>query len=154
MERLEVVLSGRAAALGVEVRRGAELTGLRAGRDAVTIQAGDQEIRAGWLVGCDGGRSTVRKLAGFSFPGTDAEFTGRQAIVEFAQPERLPLSGWIRTDTGAYTHGPVPGRIHTVQYDSPAADRDAPVTAAELEASLRAVSGIDVTIKEVMVATR
>jgi 2-polyprenyl-6-methoxyphenol hydroxylase-like FAD-dependent oxidoreductase len=154
MERLEAVLSDRAAALGVEVRRGAELTGLRAGRDGVTIQAGDQEIRAGWLVGCDGGRSTVRKLAGFSFPGTDAEFTGRQAMVEFAEPERLPLSGWIRTDTGAYTHGPVPGRIHTVQYDSPAAGRDAPVSAAELEASLRAVSGLDVTIKHVMVATR
>jgi 2-polyprenyl-6-methoxyphenol hydroxylase-like FAD-dependent oxidoreductase len=42
----------------------------------VTIRAGGEVFRGRWLVGCDGGRSTVRKVGGFEFVGTDPEFTG------------------------------------------------------------------------------
>ncbi|WP_114699573.1 FAD-dependent oxidoreductase [Nocardia mexicana] len=150
---VETILGDRAAELGVEVRRGAELTGFTDDGDCVTIWLGDTVVRAGWLVGCDGGRSLVRKLAGFDFPGVDPLITGHQAIVEMTGAEDL-RPGWNATDTGIYTYGPMPGRFLTVEVDGPPADRDAPITAAELQASLRAVSGVPVEISAVRSATR
>uniref|UniRef100_A0AAU2VF00 FAD-dependent oxidoreductase n=1 Tax=Streptomyces sp. NBC_00003 TaxID=2903608 RepID=A0AAU2VF00_9ACTN len=150
MERL---LGERADELGVDVRRGVELTGFDADEEGVTVRTSGGAIRAGWLVGCDGGRSTVRKLAGFEFPGTDPEITCHQAIVEMTGAEELTV-GWAATDTGVYAHGPMPGRIVTVEFDGPPADRNAPVTAEDLQARLRHVSGVDVTITAVRTATR
>ncbi|GHF73176.1 FAD-dependent oxidoreductase [Streptomyces mashuensis] len=151
---IERILNARAEELGVEVRRGVELTGFTADADGVTVTTRPGgTVRAGWLVGCDGGRSTVRKLAGFAFPGTDAEITGYQALVEMTGHEGLGR-GWNWTETGTYAHGPTPGRILTVEFDGPPADRRAPVTAEELQKSLRRVSGVDVTITHVHTATR
>ncbi|MGW1194733.1 FAD-dependent monooxygenase [Streptomyces sp. NPDC002536] len=150
---LEGVLLERAAALGVELRRGVELEGFDADDEGVSVRTSGGTIRAGWLVGCDGGRSTVRRLAGFDFPGTDPEITGHQAVVELEGAEALG-SGWQGTGTGVYVHGPFPGRILTVEFDGPPADRNAPVTAEELETSLRKVSGADVRITKVHTATR
>jgi 2-polyprenyl-6-methoxyphenol hydroxylase-like FAD-dependent oxidoreductase len=165
---LEYVLWQRADELGVEVRRGVAVTGFDADDDGVTVRFGEQSeqseqagqseqaeqsVRAGWLVGCDGGRSVVRKQAGFDFPGTDPAITGRQAIVRMTGAEALG-AGWNRTADGIYVHGPVPGRILTVEFDGPPAERDAPITAAELQESLRRTSGVDVTITEVTSATR
>ncbi|MFK0279582.1 FAD-dependent monooxygenase [Streptomyces sp. NPDC090499] len=152
---LERILGARAERLGVEVRRGVELTGFDAGDEAVSVRLGsDHTVRTGWLVGCDGGRSTVRKLAGFDFPGTEPEITGYQAVVEMSGGERLGV-GWNTTDVGTYVNGPFPGRILTVEFDGPPADRSAPVTAGELQAALRRVSGVDgVTVHEVHSSTR
>ncbi|MGW2818726.1 FAD-dependent oxidoreductase [Streptomyces sp. NPDC001415] len=150
---IERLLGERADELGVDVRRGVELTGFDADEEAVTVRTSGGAIRAGWLVGCDGGRSTVRKLAGFEFPGTDPEITCHQAVVEMTGAEDLPV-GWATTDTGVYAHGPMPGRIVTVEFDGPPADRNAPVTAEDLQARLRHVSGVDVTITAVRTATR
>jgi 2-polyprenyl-6-methoxyphenol hydroxylase-like FAD-dependent oxidoreductase len=152
-QAIELVLERRAAELGADVRRGAEMTGFDAGDDGVTVRFGAESARAGWLVGCDGGRSLVSKLAGFEFPGTDPEITGRQALVEKDGAEGLRL-GWNRTDTGIYVHGPVPGRILTVEFDGPPAEREVPITAAELQQSLRRTSGVPVTITRVKSATR
>ncbi|GAA1154999.1 FAD-dependent monooxygenase [Kribbella jejuensis] len=155
-QALEAILGARAAELGVEVRRGAELTGFTTDDAGVTVQLGptaDNQVRAEWLVGCDGGRSLVRKLAGFDFPGTEPAITGRQAIVELEGAERLRPS-WHYTDTGIYAHGPVPGRILTVEFDGPPEDRDAPITAEEIQGSLRRVSGVDVTVTKLVSATR
>ncbi|MYR89197.1 FAD-dependent oxidoreductase, partial [Streptomyces sp. SID685] len=55
---IERLLGERAEELGVDVRRGVELTGFDADERAVTVQSGQGAVRAGWLVGCDGGRST------------------------------------------------------------------------------------------------
>jgi len=151
---VERILGQRAAELGVEVWRGAEVGGFDADEAGVTVHlAGRADVRVGWLVGCDGGRSLVRRLAGFEFPGTDPEITGRQAVVTMAGAERLGR-GWQHTPTGVYVHGPMPGRVRTVEFDGPPADRQAPVTAAEIEASLRRVSGIDVHVSEVISAAR
>src|SRR3954463_5451489 len=150
---LEAIFAERAAELGVEVRRGVALTGFVADADGVTVEFGDERVRAGWLVGCDGGRSVVRRLAGFDFPGTDPEITGHQALVELADAEGL-RPGWNRTDTGIYVHGPVPGRILTVEFGGPPIDRDAPITAAELEAALRRTSGTKARVTAVHSATR
>ncbi|MCE3029612.1 FAD-dependent monooxygenase [Streptomyces sp. CMSTAAHL-2] len=150
---IERMLGERAQELGVDVRRGVELTGFDADERAVTVRSGHGAVRAGWLVGCDGGRSTVRKLAGFAFPGTEPEITCHQAVVEMTGAEDLKV-GWTATDTGVYAHGPMPGRVVTVEFDGPPADRDAPVTAEDLQARLRHVCGVDVTVTGVRTATR
>ncbi|HEX8865333.1 MAG TPA: FAD-dependent monooxygenase [Lentzea sp.] len=155
---LEAILARRVAELGAEVRRGVALAGFDVDSDGVTVQTGRGTVRAAWLVGADGGRSTVRGLAGFDFPGTDPVFTGRQAVVDLADPEKLTAGDWQHGENGAYTlggwaDGDGPPRVHTVEYEPPA-DRDAPVTAEEVQASLRRVSGTDITVTRVHVATR
>ncbi|MFA7762056.1 FAD-dependent oxidoreductase [Streptomyces sp. NRRL S-448] len=158
-QEIEQLLAERARELGVEVRSGTELTGFDADDGGVEVRVArvaaglGEVVRADWLVGCDGGRSTVRKLAGFAFPGTDPQITGHQALVEMTGSQAL-RPGWNHTDTGMYVHGPMPGRILTVEFDGPPADREAPVTAEELQASLRHVSGAEVTITGVRTATR
>jgi 2-polyprenyl-6-methoxyphenol hydroxylase-like FAD-dependent oxidoreductase len=153
MQSLETLLGNRAADLQVEIRRGTGLTNFSADASGVTVHTGDSTVRSGWLVGCDGGRSTVRKFAGFEFPGTDPEICGYSAMVEIADPEKLSF-GWKRTANGAYVNGPMPGRILTVEFDGPPRDRDAPITLDELQTSLRKVSGTDVTLTAVHAATR
>ncbi|MEU4204923.1 FAD-dependent monooxygenase, partial [Streptomyces sp. NPDC026294] len=143
----------RAGELGVDVRRGVELAGFDADVGGVTVRTSHGAVRAGWLVGCDGGRSTVRRLAGFAFPGTDPEVTCHQAVVEMTGAGGLRV-GWTATDTGVHAPGPMPGRVVTVEFDGPPADRDAPVTAEDLQARLRRVFGMDVTITGVRTATR
>jgi len=111
-------------------------------------------VKSAYLAGCDGGRSVVRKLAGFEFPGTDPTLTGRQAIVELDHPERLLPLGWRRTAKGMLAFGPIPGRVFVAEFDGPPPDRNAPVTVEEVQASLRRVSGADVTITAMKTATR
>ena len=151
-QQIEVILADWATELGAEIRRGVEVTGFDTG-ETVTVHTDGGTFEASWLVGCDGGRSTVRKLAGFEFPGTGPEITGHQAIVEMEGADALGR-GWLTTPTGIYAHGPQPGRILTVEFDGPPEDRDAPITKEELEKSLRAVSGVDVRVTGVKSATR
>src|SRR5690606_15048297 len=67
------LLAEWAVALGAEVRRGHAVVGLRQDPRGVTAElAGGARVRSRYLVGCDGGRSTVRKLLGVGFPGEPA----------------------------------------------------------------------------------
>ncbi|PWI45395.1 FAD-dependent monooxygenase [Streptomyces sp. ICBB 8177] len=154
---VERILGEWAGRLGVDVRRGIAVANFDYDEEGVTVAVegpgGTGSLRAGWLVGCDGGRSTVRRLAAFPFPGTEGQITGHQALVEMTGDEEL-RPGWNRTDTGVYVNGPLPGRILTVEFDGPPADREAPVTAQELQTSLRRVSGVPVKITAVRSATR
>jgi bifunctional hydroxylase/dehydrase len=72
----ERTLRAWVAELGGRIRWGVELVGFEESADAVLVTVrgpeGEQLIRTRYLVGCDGGRSRVRKLAGFDFPGTEA----------------------------------------------------------------------------------
>ncbi|MCB5908900.1 FAD-dependent oxidoreductase [Streptomyces pinistramenti] len=142
---LEELLAGHAARLGVPVRRGVEVTALEDTGDGVLVGTSAGTVRTGWLVGCDGGRSAVRRLAGIDFPGTDPELTGHLAVVDIADPEKL-ANGWAWSTRGAYRCGPQPGRVVTVEFDGARADRSAPVTLEEVQTSLRRVSGTDVTL--------
>jgi 2-polyprenyl-6-methoxyphenol hydroxylase-like FAD-dependent oxidoreductase len=87
---IERLLAARVAELGVPVRRRVEVTGLRQDEDGVDVETGGDRaggrLRARYLVGCDGGRSTVRRLAGVGFPGTDATLTALLGDVELAEP--------------------------------------------------------------------
>jgi bifunctional hydroxylase/dehydrase len=71
----EAVLARWSAELGAVVRRGCQVTGLSQDADGVDVDLltpdGPRHMRARYVAGCDGGRSTVRKLIGVDFPGTD-----------------------------------------------------------------------------------
>jgi 2-polyprenyl-6-methoxyphenol hydroxylase-like FAD-dependent oxidoreductase len=152
LEGVEQLLAEHAAELGVELRRGAEVTDISAAEDGVAVHVGSEVMHARWLVGCDGGRSIVRKRAGFEFTGTDPEFTGYSAVVEMADPETL-RPGFNLTENGMYVNGPLPGRIGMVKFDGGAADRTQAVTLEFLQSTLRHVSGTEVTLTKVEVAT-
>ncbi len=155
---VEAMLAERARALGVEVRRECEVGGIEqldGGVDvAWTTPAGPGRLRCAWLVGCDGGRSVVRKLAGFAFPGTPPTLTMLQAVADVDHPERLLPPGWRRTPGGVFSYGPFPGRLFMLDFSGPPADRDAPVTRAEVEEVLRRVSGQDVRLRSLASASR
>ncbi|GAA0904497.1 rifampin monooxygenase [Virgisporangium ochraceum] len=64
------LLTEHATGLGAELRRGTAVVGLSQDGEGVTAELADgSRVRARFLVGCDGGRSTVRKLLGVGFPG-------------------------------------------------------------------------------------
>ncbi|PBB23397.1 MULTISPECIES: FAD-dependent monooxygenase [unclassified Mesorhizobium] len=151
MEHLETMLATRADAMGVEIRRGLGVENFAQSHEDVTIRAGGEVFRARWLVGCDGGRSTVRKLGGFAFTGTAAEFTGYSVDVEIADPDTLGL-GRHYTPTGMYTYSR-PGTIAMVEFDGAAFHRTEPVTLEHVQAVLRRVSGTDVTLTALRLAT-
>jgi 2-polyprenyl-6-methoxyphenol hydroxylase-like FAD-dependent oxidoreductase len=152
LEGIEALLAQRAEELGVELRRGVEVTDLSSTEHGVTVQAGEEEIHAHWLVGCDGGRSTVRKRAGFEFVGTDPQATGYSAVADIADPEKLQ-PGFNLTEHGMYMNGLLPGRIGVVDFDGGAADRTQTVTLEHFQKILRRVSGTDVTVTALHVAT-
>lgn len=151
MESLETVLAARASAMGADIRRGAGVEGFDAADDVVTLRTGGETFRCRWLVGCDGGRSTVRKAGKFGFAGTDPEFTGYSVEVELADPEKLS-PGRHYTPTGMYTYGQ-PGTIGMVEFDGGACHRTRPMTLDHVQAVLRRVSATDVTVTALHLAT-
>lgn len=152
LEALEEVLAEHATGLGADIRMEQEVTDFSETADGVLVQAGDEQFHARWLVGCDGGRSTVRRLAGFEFEGTEPELTGYMAIVEFEDVDKL-APGFNLTPRGMYTHGPAPGRVGVVDFDGGRFDRTSEITLENLQAMLQHVSGTKVTLKSVEVAT-
>ena len=157
-QAVEAMLAERAGALGIEVRRGCEVTGFVQRHDGIDVAwasaAGAGRLHCGWLVGCDGGRSSIRKLAGFDFPGTAPTSTFYQAVAEIDHPDRLGPVGWHRTPGGVFSHGPVPGRLFMLDFTGPPEDRQAPVTREEIEAVLRRISGVDVRVNALASASR
>jgi 2-polyprenyl-6-methoxyphenol hydroxylase-like FAD-dependent oxidoreductase len=151
MESLESVLAARATATGVEIRRGLGVEDFDRSDEGVTIRAGGETFRGRWLVGCDGGRSVVRKAGGFEFVGTDPEFTGYSVEVEMADPDKLRL-GRHYTPTGMYTYAP-PGTIAMVEFDGGAFHRTQPITLGHVQAVLRRISGAEVTVTALQLAT-
>lgn len=151
MEHLERVLAAHALSVGVEIQRGQGVDGFEPSGDEVTVHAGEQRFRARWLVGCDGGRSSVRKQGGFEFVGTEPEFTGYSVQVEIADPEKL-RPGRHYTPTGMYLQGQ-PGVIAMADFDGGAFHRTQPVTLEHVQAVLRRVSCTDVTLKALNAAT-
>ncbi|ABE33354.1 FAD dependent oxidoreductase family protein [Paraburkholderia xenovorans LB400] len=151
MEHIESVLTARAIALGVEIRRGLSVDGFDQSEEGVTVHAGSEIFRGRWLVGCDGGRSTVRRIGGFDFVGTDPEFTGYSVQVEMADPEKLK-PGRHYTPTGMYTYQK-PGTIAMVDFDGGAFHRTQPITLDHVQAVLRHISNTDVTVTALQLAT-
>ena len=86
---IERLLAGWVDELAVTFHRGREVTGIAQDDDGVDVALSDgQSLRAQYLVGCDGGRSVVRKASGIAFPGWDATTSSLIAEVEMSgQPE-------------------------------------------------------------------
>ncbi|QGZ66070.1 FAD-dependent monooxygenase [Paraburkholderia acidisoli] len=150
LETLETVLARRAVALGAQILRGVSVDDCVGSADDVTVRAGAATFRARWLVGCDGGRSAVRKAAGFDFVGTEPELTGYSVDVELADPAALP-AGRRYTPTGMYTYAR-PGTIAMVDFDGGACHRTA-LTLDHVQAVLRRVSGVEVTLTALRTGT-
>jgi 2-polyprenyl-6-methoxyphenol hydroxylase-like FAD-dependent oxidoreductase len=155
--RTEELLEAHALELGVEIRRGHELVDfaqddesicadVSVHTDAERTSASRYRLCAHYLVGCDGGRSTIRKRAGIAFPGRPATRWALLGDVELEDPASL---GYGKHDTprGSLFVIPRPGyvRIITADLTTPA-DRDAPVTLAELSHAVRHVLGRDVVL--------
>ncbi|MEQ5841157.1 FAD-dependent monooxygenase [Paraburkholderia acidicola] len=151
MERIESALAARADSTGVEIKRGFGVEDFDQTDEEVTIRAGGETFHARWLVGCDGGRSVVRKVGGFEFTGTDPEFTGYSVQVELADPDTLSL-GRHYTPTGMYFQSQ-PGIIAMVAFDGGAFHRTEPITLDHVQAVLRHISGTDVTLTTLHLAT-
>ncbi len=102
---IERVLAGWVGELAVTLYRGREVTGFTQDNTGVDIELSDgQSLRAEYLVGCDGGRSLVRKTAGIEFPGWDPTTSSLIAEVEMAEKPEL---GTHRSAFGIHAFGRV-----------------------------------------------
>jgi 2-polyprenyl-6-methoxyphenol hydroxylase-like FAD-dependent oxidoreductase len=89
--------------LGVPIRRGCEVVGLAQDGSGVDVEvSGGTSLRAEYLVGCDGGRSVVRKAAGIDFPGLDPSTSWMIAEVEM---DEEPEFGVRRDSAGTHAVG-------------------------------------------------
>ncbi len=86
---IERILAGWVGELSVPIQYGREVTGFAQDDAGVDVQLTDgQSLRAEYLVGCDGGRSLIRKAAGIDFPGWDPTTSNLIAEVEMTgEPE-------------------------------------------------------------------
>ncbi|MGQ0776098.1 MAG: FAD-dependent monooxygenase [Pseudonocardiales bacterium] len=112
----EAVLTKWADGLGADIRRDHELVGLVATADGVEIEvatpSGLERLRATYLVGCDGGHSTVRKLAKFDFPGTEA--TREMFLADVADCELRPRFTGERVPGGMVMAAPLGAGIDRI----------------------------------------
>ncbi len=101
--RLERLLADRVAELAVPIYRGREVTGFAQAEHSVTVTLSDgSALHAEYLVGCDGGRSSIRKQAGIEFPGWPASTSYLIAEVDMSEE---PAWGIRRDEKGVYALG-------------------------------------------------
>ena len=99
----ERILADWVGELGVPTLRGREVVGLAQDETGVEVEvSGDASLRAGYLVGCDGGRSLIRKAADIDFPGLDPSTSWMIAEVEM---DEEPEFGFRRDSVGQHALG-------------------------------------------------
>jgi 2-polyprenyl-6-methoxyphenol hydroxylase-like FAD-dependent oxidoreductase len=102
---IERILAGWLGELAVPIYYGIEVTGFAQDDTSVAVELSNgQSLRAQYLVGCDGGRSLVRKAAGIEFPGWDPKTSSLLAEVEMTEEPEL---GIRRTPSGMHALGKV-----------------------------------------------
>jgi 2-polyprenyl-6-methoxyphenol hydroxylase-like FAD-dependent oxidoreductase len=144
----ERILREHAEELGVRMHRSATVVDLAQDGSGVQVTLEDgSTVAGGFLVGCDGGRSVVRRLAGIGFPGEPArkEALLGELKVEAAPEEYVPVMTRVRETEKWFGLGPLgDGYVRlVVPTDGVAEDRRAPVTIEEVRARLVAVAGTD-----------
>ncbi|MFI1385207.1 rifampin monooxygenase [Embleya sp. NPDC020886] len=147
------LLEGHAIALGAQVRRGCAVVDFAQDEEGVTVESADGErLRSRYLVGCDGGRSTVRKLLGVGFPGEPSRTETLMGEMEVgAPPEEIAAKVaeigetekrfWLRPfGGGAYSVVvPVAGGAGGAEVG----ERAEPPTLEDFKEQLRAIAGTD-----------
>mgnify|MGYP000641451966 FL=1 len=172
--QLEALLQDHVRGLGVEIRRGHEVTGLEQDDDVVHLDVhgpdGPYRISAQCVVGCDGVRSRVRELSGIGFPGITYPEVHRLATVtmpaeitvrddgDYEVPEygRLPW-GYSQTEGGIFAiASSEPGTLGLYTSEPPDRDYgdDIPLTLNEFRDSIRRVLGTDIPLGEPQRLTR
>ncbi|WP_225730677.1 MULTISPECIES: rifampin monooxygenase [unclassified Nocardia] len=142
------LLTEHAVELGVEIRRGRELVGLSQDERGVTADLADgTRMRSRYLVGCDGGRSTVRKLLGVGFPGEPTRVETLLAEVELdAAPETVrAVMAEVRRTQLRFGAGPLADGGYRVVVPAAGVSENprVPPTLDELKQQLRATAGTD-----------
>ena len=138
----ERILAGWVDELGVQIMRECEVTSFTQDDDGVTVAlSGGRSVRTQYLIGCDGGRSFVRKHAGIEFAGWDPSIASIRAEVETRDE---PEWGIRYTDCGTQAIGPLDGGkragiVVTEWYSGQTAEP----TLEELSRALIAVWGTD-----------
>jgi 2-polyprenyl-6-methoxyphenol hydroxylase-like FAD-dependent oxidoreductase len=148
--RVEEFLEDRARELGADIRRGWELRALEIEDDAVVAIAGDERLRARYVVGCDGSRSTVRKQAGIAFPGTGSTRHTLLGDVGLADPRQLSF-GPNPGPGGTVLAIPRPGYVRVITEDP---DPTAPVSLDTLRSAVDRALGRPVELIEPRWVTR
>jgi rifampicin monooxygenase len=144
----ERLLGEHAAEVGAEIRRGCEVVGLSQDDEGVTTELADgTRLRSRYLVGCDGGRSTVRKLLGVGFPGEPSKVDTLLGEMEVGVPaeEVTAVVTEIRRTEKRFGLGPFGEGVYrvVVPADGVAEDRSVPPTLEEFRRQLRATAGTD-----------
>ena len=150
---IERILASWVEELAVPIYYGSEVTGFAQDDTGVTVALADgQSLRADYLVGCDGGRSLIRKAAGIEFPGWDPTTSNLIAEVEMAEE---PEWGTRRDARGVHALGRVEYAIRDgevvygdkgpvgVMVPEPHVGATSEPTLDELRAALIAVYGTD-----------
>lgn len=145
------LLAEHAAEVGAEIRRGDAVVGLAQDDDGVTVHLGSgtaTAVRARFVVGCDGGRSTVRKVLGVGFPGEPSRIDTLLGEMEVtASPEHLTeVMTEVRRTEKRFGIGPSgkPGVFRAVvPAEGVAEDRSVPPTFEEFTRQLRRYAGTD-----------
>src|SRR4051812_38620856 len=138
---IERILAGWVDELPVTIYRGRNVTGFRQDDTGVEVEVSDGEsLRAEYLVGCDGGRSLIRKAVGIEFPGWDPSTSSLIAEVEM---DGEPEFGIRRDDKGIHALGPLDdGRVRVVVREERLGQTGEP-TLRDLRELLVAVRGTD-----------
>jgi 2-polyprenyl-6-methoxyphenol hydroxylase-like FAD-dependent oxidoreductase len=140
-DRIERILADWVDELAVPIHRGREVTGFAQDDTGVDVELSDgQSLRAEYLVGCDGGRSLIRKAAGIDFPGWDPSTSSLIAEVEMSEEPEL---GIHRDEKGIHALGRLGnGEVRVVVREEDAGQSGEP-TLRDLSEALIAVRGTD-----------
>ncbi|UUU44207.1 monooxygenase [Streptomyces sp. NBC_00162] len=148
--RTEELLELRARELGAEIRRGWEAVGLRQDENGVELRlngaGGTESVSARYVVGCDGGRSFVRRAAGIDFPGTDETLTGM--LGDFRTMDPLAVN---RARAHGVLVAPLEDGLTRLVYIDPERMRvpaAEPVTLEEFRTSLVRICGTDCAVAD------
>ncbi|SFP59815.1 FAD-dependent monooxygenase [Amycolatopsis rubida] len=139
------LLEEHAAGLGAEVRHGCAIAGFEQDEDGVTVELADGErLRAKYLVGCDGARSTVRKLLGVGFPGEPSRTETLMGEMAAAAPreEIAAKVAEVRQATKRFMLGPVEEGVYRVVVPAAGLSSEPPVI-EDFREQLRALAGTD-----------